>query len=158
MAFRSIPLTVGAALTFVCVPFWSSAFAEDLDMLTRVLIPAYIAQNFAALCATRDPHFLSAEVPYGVASVGAYAQHVKKEVTIDIAEDEARKVRVTAADTARQVARQELRLLIVQQSADPKDVVKRWCDQSAKPFILAIMSKHQEKHQEFDVILENAKR
>lgn len=158
MTFWSKPRAIGAVLTFVCVLFWSAAFAKDLEMLTRVLIPAYIAQDFAALCATRDPDFLSAEVINGVVSIGAYAQHVKKEVTIDLPEDEARKVRVTAADTARQVAYQELYLLTAQQATDPTELVKRWCDRSAKPFILAIMSKHQDKHQEFDEILENAKR
>lgn len=158
MAFRSKSLAVGAVLTVVCVPFWSGAFAKDLEMLTRLLIPAYMAQDFAALCATQDPYFLSAEVTYGVASIDAYVQHVKKEVTIDIPEDESRKVRVTAAETARQVARQEIHLLTAQQATNPTDAVKRWCDRSAKPFILAVMRKHQENHQEYDGVLENAKR
>lgn len=158
MAFRSKSHAVGAVLIFVCVPFWSGAFARDLETLTRLLIPAYIAQDFAALCATRNPDFLSSEVTYGVTSINAYAQHVKKEITIGIPEDVSQTVRVTAADTAREVARRELHLLTAQQAANHTDVVKRWCERSAKPFILAILRKHQENHREYDDILANAKR
>jgi hypothetical protein len=50
-----------------------------LEMLTRLLIPAYMAQNFAALCIDQDVQF-PAEVNDGTALVGAFADHVKKEV------------------------------------------------------------------------------
>lgn len=126
MKFRAICF-VAVSVGSVTVPLWSGASAKDLEVLTRLLIPAYIAQDFAALCASQDPQFLS-DLKYGAGSVGVYAQHVKKEVTIDIPEDEAAKVRIIAADTARQVARQELHLLIEQQTADPASSLKRWCD------------------------------
>jgi hypothetical protein len=61
-----------------------------------------MAQNFAVLCATQDSQFLSTELKDGVVVVSAYAQHVKKEVTIDIPERDVVQIRVTAADAARQ--------------------------------------------------------
>ena len=51
MAFRYKSLTACVAVTFVCAPCWSGAFGKDLETLTRLLILAYVAQDFAALCA-----------------------------------------------------------------------------------------------------------
>lgn len=156
MKFRSVCF-VAVLVGSVTVPLWSGASAKDLEVLTRLLIPAYTAQDFAALCVSQDPQFLS-DLKYGAGSVGVYAQHVKKEVTIDIPEDEAARVRIIAADIAREIARQELHLLIEQQTANLAISLRNWCDRAAKPFILEIVSKHQEKHLEFDKIVEDAKR
>lgn len=149
---------VAGLAAFLSIYPWSGASAKDLEMLARVLIPAYMAQDFAVLCGTQDAFYLSAELNDGIRSVAIYAQHVKKEVTIDIPEQDAAQVRLTAADTARQVARQELHILAVQRSVGPADALKRWCERSAKPFILEIMNKHDEKHRQFEEIVERAKR
>lgn len=125
-------------------------------MLARLLIPAYMAQNFAGLCVDQDAKFF-ADLNDGTALVSVFAEHVKKEVTIDLPESEAANVRVTAADTARNVARYEMQLLGGQRSGVPAEALKRWCDRSAKHFILDIMRKHQEKHEEFDRLVEAAK-
>ena len=146
-----------ALLGLLCVP-WSDASAKDIKTLARVLIPAYMAQDFAVLCGTQDAFYLSAELNDGIRSVAAYAQHVKKEVTIDVPEQDAAQVRLTAADVARQIARQELYILARQQVVDPTHSLNRWCERSAKPFILEIMTKHDEKHRQFDEIVERAKR
>jgi hypothetical protein len=39
---------VTVLLGFVNFSIWSSASAKDLDLLVRLLVPAYMAQNFAA--------------------------------------------------------------------------------------------------------------
>ena len=155
LAMRSI--AVGCMTSLLCV-LCSAAGARDLEMLARVLIPAYMAQDFAAICGTQDVFYLSAELKDGVRSVSIYAWHVKKEVTADIPDEDAAQIRLTAANTARDVARQELALLAEQQSVDPRDSLHRWCERSAKPFILEIMKKHDEKHRQFDEIVERAKR
>lgn len=154
--FRSA-CSVAALLGFVGAPLCSSASAKDFDMLARLLIPAYMAQNFAELCVDQDATFL-ADLNDELTLVSAFAEHVKKEVTIDLPESEAGQVRVTAADTARNVARYEMKLLGGQRSGVPAEALKRWCDRSAKHFILEIIRKHQEKHDEFDRLVEAAKR
>lgn len=141
---------VGASLS-------SSAFAKDMELLTRLLIPAYMAQNFAVLCTDRDSQFLT-DLNNTEILVRAFSDHVKEEVTFDLPEPEAGNVRIAAADTALHVARQELRLLSGKNSAVPDDALKAWCDRSARHFILEIMNKHQEKHEEFERLLEAAKR
>jgi hypothetical protein len=142
----------------VCVGavFCSSASAKDLDVLARLLIPAYIAQNFSALCASEDSLYLP-ELKGGAATVARYAEHVKKEITINMPEGEASRVRIVAANTALAAARKELRL-IKDGNQDGTTSIKRWCERSAKPFILAVMNKHQERHQEFEGIVAKAKR
>jgi len=147
---------VTVLLGFVNFSILSSASAKDLDLLVRLLVPAYMAQNFVAICVTEDPQF-PRELDNGIASVSAFAEHVKNEVTADLAETDAATVRITAADTARQVARHELDLLRGDQSEVPADALRRWCDRSVKHYIFEITSKHQEKHQEFEILLEKAK-
>lgn len=144
-------------MVFFSVSLGSDAIAKDLEMLTRLLIPAYMAQNFAVLCVDQDAQFLSSLNNGPLVNV--FAEHVKREITIELPESEAANVRVTAADTARTIARDEMRLLGGQPSSGvPAEALKRWCDRSAKHFILEIMRKHQEKHNEFDRLVEAAKR
>ncbi|MGA8156145.1 MAG: hypothetical protein WB822_08010 [Rhodoplanes sp.] len=146
-----MPFCLAGALLF------SHALATDLDALVRLLVPAYMAQNFAAVCTVQDPQFLS-ELKGGPAAINTFAKGIKKRVTADLAADEAEKVRVTAADTARQVARHELQLLNQQPAGGPPVSIKTWCDRSAKPFIIEALRRHAEKKQEFEKELEDAKR
>ena len=78
-------------LLFVAIRPGSDAAATDLDALVRLLVPAYMAQNFAAVCSSQDPQFLS-ELKNGPASISAFAEGIKKRVTADLAADEAEKV------------------------------------------------------------------
>lgn len=142
---------LAAALLF------SRASAADFDALVRLLVPAYMAQNFTALCIAQDPQFLS-ELKGGPASISVFAERTKKRVTADLAADEAEKIRVTAADTARQVAHHELQLLNQQPAGGPPVSIKTWCDRSAKPFIIETLRRHAEKQREFERELEDAKR
>ena len=128
-----------------------------MDALVRLLVPAYTSQNFAAVCTSQDPQFLS-ELKNGPASISAFAQGIKKRVTADLAADEAEKVRVTAADTARPVARHELQLLSQQPAGGPPVSIRSCCVRSAKPFIIEALRRHAEKQQEFEKQLEDAKR
>ncbi len=148
----------GLVAFFCCVSPWSAPFARDLEMLARVLVPAYTAQNFAALCAVDDSRFLSAELKEGVGSVAAYAQHVKIEVIVNIPEEEARRVLRMAADTARRVAWSELYQHAGGRLADQTPPLNRWCERSARPFILDLVTRHDERHPQFDMIVERAKR
>jgi len=157
MEFRMRSVCALGALLFVAIRPGSDAAATDLDALVRLLVPAYMAQNFAAVCSSQDPQFLS-ELKNGPASISAFAEGIKKRVTADLAADEAEKVRVTAADTARQVARHELQLLSQQPAGGPPVSIKTWCDRSAKPFIIEALRRHAEKQQEFEKQLEDAKR
>lgn len=148
--FGTLTVSVG-----LCV--WSGAFAKDLDTLTRLLIPAYMAQSFAAVCVNQDRQFL-AELSNGAGQVSSFAEHVKKEVTIDLPESDAAKVRITAADTARNVVRQELRLAIGGQVVQSTAPIKRWCDGSVKQFITEVMRLHEQKHKEFESRVRDATR
>ena len=89
--------------------------------------------------------------------VSAFAEHVKQEVTTDLPELEAGEVRITAADAARNVTRHEMQLLGAKNGGVPAEALKRWCDRSAKHFITEIMAKHQEKHEEFERLVNAAK-
>ena len=148
---------IAAWLACAVLPFVATAFAKDLEMLTRLLTPAYMVHNFSALCMDQDAQFLS-DLNGGTALIDAFSEHVKQEVILDLPEAEAKTVLVWAADSALHVARLELQMLKEQTSAVPSAALKRWCDRSAKFFIVEIMSKHQEKHDEFEKAVKAAKR
>lgn len=143
-------------LSMVCA-LESPAAAKDLEMLKRLLIPAYMAQNFAAVCVAQDRYFLS-DLNSGISVVSAFAEHVKAEITSELPEVDANEVRVAAANVARNVARQELQTLDAANNNKSADALKNWCGRSAKQFIVEIMAKHYEKHQEFERLLDGAKR
>jgi hypothetical protein len=147
----------GMSFCLAATLLFSRASATDLDALIRLLVPAYMAQNFTAVCIVQNPQFLS-ELKGGPASINAFAERIKKRVTADLAADEGEKVRVTAADTARQVARHELQMLNQQPAGGPPVSIKTWCDRSAKPFVIETLRRHAEKKQEFEKELKDAKR
>lgn len=122
-------------------------------MLARLLIPAYIAQNFTVLCVKQDKRFLA-----GMKVVSDFTEHVKHEITVDLPEEEAAQVRVMAADAARDVARRQMEAIRGEHFNVPPDALKKWCDESAKPFVLGTVQQHQEKHGEFDMLAAAAKR
>ena len=133
------------------------AFATNIEALARLLIPAFMAQNFAAMCVPQDPQFLAGS-NLDPASVSAFAEQVKMEVTAGISEQETASIRVTAADAAGAVARQEIDLLRGQQRTPSPEALRHWCNTSAKHFIVEIMHNHTEKRAEFEILLNKAKR
>lgn len=133
----------------------SIGIAKDLEALTRLLVPAFLAQNFGLVCAADDANFLS-DVPNGPTSLIQFANHIKKEVTIGLPENEASEIRVMAANTALFEARAELKR--VENETAPGEGIKRWCDNSVRPFIFGLLKAHDEKHTEFDARIESAKR
>lgn len=154
-ASSRLTCSVAASLAAVAVPL--GGYAKDLEILTRLLVPAYMAQNFAALCLDQDAKFLS-DLNEGTRLVAEFVDHVKNEITSDLLEREAESVRIAAADAARNVARYEMQLLGGDNSGVPAEPLKRWCDRSAKHFIVEIINKHREKHEEFEKLMAAAKR
>jgi hypothetical protein len=134
-----------------------SATATALEILMRFLVPVFLAQNFAAICVTSDPNFLS-DLKDGGHAVDIFADHVKFEITANLTQEEARSVVLAAANNARHVAREELRRLIPEYPALPADKLDPWCKAEAKSYILAVTKKHFDEHDQFLKIIEYAKR
>src|SRR5215212_1749912 len=79
---------------------WGVAGAQDLEALSRLLIPAYTAMSYAGLCSTeQDWAMAQPRGPGGVAI--NYAQHIKDEVIASLSEKDAVTVLKMAADEAR---------------------------------------------------------
>lgn len=134
-----------------------AAEARDLDLLMRLLVPGFLAQDFAAICVADNPVFLP-ELKYGAASVAAFAQHLKIELTSGLTDAEARSVLVVAATTAREAGRKYFQEATKEGGTDRKAQVKAWCDSSAKGYILQVMNEHDKKHTAFDKIVADAKK
>src|SRR5262245_10502724 len=74
---------VAAALFNAC-----AASARDLGSLSSLLVPAYTAMNFAAICSSVPGwQELQPQGPRGAAV--NYAEHVKDEITAALSYDEA---------------------------------------------------------------------
>ena len=135
--------------------FSGSSIAADLDLLTRLLIPGYIAQDFASVCSVRDTHFLAEGID-GFDSVASYAEHLKKEITVNLSEQDATRVQVSAANVARDVARSELTTRSLDGNATSGRLVRQWCDNEARKFILSLASAHAKQHKKFDFLVQSA--
>lgn len=134
-----------------------SIFARDLDRLTRLLIPAFLVQNFALVCSDGDAKFLS-DMSNGIASVTEFSDHVKKEVTIDLPEAEASQIRLVAANTARAETKVQLSRFKGSDPVASEKAFREWCAGSVKPFVIDLIRLHGEKHADFDQQVEAAKK
>lgn len=133
------------------------ARAADLETLSRVLIPAYMAQNFAALCVVDNPTFVE-ETAGSQGHVHIYAKHVKDEVSAGLSLTDVETVLRMAADTAQSVLRKELSELPSGPRSSRSEPMARWCEKSAKPFVREIIEAHFAKHMEVERIIVQAKR
>lgn len=133
------------------------ARAADLETLARVLIPAYMAQNFAALCVVDNPKFVE-ETAGSQGHVHIYAKHVKDEVSNGLSLTDVETVLRMAADTAQSVLRKELSELPSGPPSSRSEPMARWCEKSAKPFVREIIEAHFSKHTEVEQIIVQAKR
>ena len=154
----SVSCRAGSVVALLATLIPVSAGAKDLDLLTRLLIPGYVAQDFAAVCDKDDPNFLP-EIDGGAATVTAYAQHLKIEITSKLTQADAMKTMIVAANTAMSVARKQVQAL---SDADSVSVsaakIGTWCHSSAKPYILNTVRAHTAQHGAFDKMVADAKR
>ena len=144
-------------LAFIPTISCPAAVAKEIEILIRFLIPAFLVQNYTALCEANDPNFLS-ELEQKAKSVEIFSVHIKMEITSGLTQIEAQSVLVSAANTARQAARDELQKFSPQYPSVPAEPLQLWCRDEAKPFILRVMDKHYQEHGDFLRIIESAKR
>lgn len=147
---------MGLAIVLAVASTSLSAAAADIELLARVLIPAYMAQNFAALCVVDNPSFVEDTAgPKG--HVHVYAKHVKDEVSADLSKGDVEAVLRMAADTARSIVQKELRDISSSPTGPEPERLARWCENSAKPFVREVISAHFASHDEIERILRRAK-
>ncbi len=142
---------------FVAAVFCSGANAKDLNALARLLVPAYIAQNYAALCNTENAK-PTPKRKNRMITISTFVDHVRTEVTSGLEEKEAEEVRTSAANTAQNIARNEMLFLGAHGTYVPTDSLIRWCEQSAETVISEILQVHAQKHDYFDRLTDDAKK
>lgn len=141
-----------AALTLAWVMQAPNATAKDLDDLSRVVTPAYIAMNIVAAC-------LSDDAGYAVATSGPrgtafhYAEHVKDEAIAGLTYDEAVAVLTTAATAARTA----VRLALADATAQEAGSIGPWCSGRGVIFVRAFMESHDIAHEQLLAKMEKAK-
>jgi hypothetical protein len=132
----------------------AAAAATYLQQLTAVLAPVFLAENFAIVCAGRDPGFIDeTRVPLG--SVAAYSRHMKDEVVAGLSTDELLGVLKAAADDARRRALATLRSL--DGSPDQNRVLENWCAAAAKEQVVRVITIHDRQHEAFTQAITAAK-
>jgi len=134
-----------------------NATTRNLDLLTRYLVPVFLAQDFAITCRVNDPEFLS-ELPHGAQTVDEFSRQIKKELTDGLTDQEANTVVFVAANTARDAARDEMRKLSPNYPELPAKPLNYWCRSAARPFILKVLVTDQRQHKQFLKLLKRAAR
>lgn len=145
------------AACFFAATFCPGANAKDLKALARLLVPAYIAQNYAALCGAENAK-PTPKQKNRMITISTFVDHVRTEVTSGLEEKEAEEVRTTAANTAQNIARNEMQFLGAHGTYVPTDSLARWCEQSAETVIVEILQVHAQKHDYFDRLTDDAKK
>lgn len=150
-----LALTGGLALTFHVMNV-DHANAKDLAALSQLLRPAYIAMDYARLCAM-EPQWLVTE-PRGIrGSAIDYAEHVKDETIKALTREESVIVLKAAADDARAEAREQLRTkVILIDKAKEAIQFRAWCNSYVTDFILDFINKHDSNHESFLQQIDNA--
>ena len=156
-ARTSKQLLIAPALMFCLSIFSGPSEARDLEKLAFLLTPAYLAQNFASVCASRQENFLS-ELDRGITGVMVFVAHVKTEVTIDMSENEAFQVRLLAANVARFEAKTILNSFKKDDRIESEKAFEEWCLNSVKPFVMNTIQLHDVKHSDFVQQLDAAKK
>lgn len=156
MSIRASPGTL-VSLLLLSFGFSGTATAVDIKMLGNVLSPAYLAMNFAVVCARQDPSFLSVTGgPRGSALV--YAQHIKDEIIADLEPRDGETIVRDAADAARSVALGFMRSMAGGLDAIEAKRVRTGCESIAKPFIRGVVAEHENRHDLFEQVIAAAKR
>jgi len=130
--------------------------AKDLDFLTRYLVPIFLSQDFSAICREKEPGFLK-QLPNGAGSIDDFSDKMKHEVTAGLSDDEAATVVLSAADIAIQAARDTLRKLNLDAPGLSAGRLNQWCATAAKPYVLNVVTRDQERHSTLLAILHKAK-
>lgn len=151
------PLGTRALVVALSIAATGPAPATDIDALVRLLSPADLAQNLAAVCAAQDEFFLNAtRGEHG--TMHALAQHVKEEVIDGLSPDEADQVLRRAADAARNAALMAIRPLSAPTAHEEQIRLRTWCEEAAKPFVRSIVGDHAKRHAILEQALQDAKR
>jgi hypothetical protein len=142
-----------AVLLGTCV----GAEAQDLEALSRLLIPAYTAMSYAGLCSVEQDWAVAQPCGPRGAAIN-YAQHEKDEVIASLAEADAVTVLKMAADAARTDARAQLRdNVIVPDKTVEALRFRDWCNGYVNGFITDLIRKYDGDHVSFMHDVELAK-
>jgi hypothetical protein len=131
--------------------------AQELDALSRILVPAYTAMNYASLCSV-ESGWAGAQ-PRGVRGAAInYAQHVKDDVIASLSENDAVAVLKMAADIARNNAQAQLRDNVI--VADKTLEALRfhdWCNSFVNGYIVDLIRRYDGDYDSFMRTIEQAK-
>jgi hypothetical protein len=148
----SLAASVIAVMAFTAV----SARAEDLKVLTRILYAADLADQANTYCILIDPSF-SSKAKGRLGNMRVYAEHIKREVTIDLRQVDALAVMMKAAGAAKRKMESIFGNIKNRHDAAEINSILNWCNETAKPLIKGVIATHDRDHAEIDKIMAKAK-
>jgi len=147
-----IAVSVFAVIVLTAV----SARAEDLKVLTRILYAADLADQANTYCILIDPSF-SSRANGRLGNMRVYAEHIKREVTVDLRQVDALAVMMKAAGAAKKKMDSIFGGLKNRHDAAERNSISNWCNEVAKPLIKGVIVTHDRDHAEIDKIMAKAK-
>jgi hypothetical protein len=133
-----------------------SARAEDLKVLARILYAADLADQANTYCILIDPSF-SSKAKGRLGNMRIYAEHIKREVTIDLRQVDALAVMMEAAGAAKRKMESIFGNIKNRHDAAETNSISNWCNEVAKPLIKGVIATHDKDHAEIDKIMAKAK-
>lgn len=149
---------MAASLVFFAtiIPFNAFAASPNIEILWRLLAPAYFMLTVGDACLAEDPSFISRNLGKR-GDYRAYAQEVKAEVSEGVPMPDLLVVLRRAADAAKSEALSEIRNLAADTPELEHQNIVNWCNTSATIIVRDFIKTHDEDHVGFEELLKIAK-
>lgn len=132
------------------------AAALDRDVMTNILSPIYLAENFTKVCMTIDDRFLD-ETKGTSGDALEVTAHIRDQVLATMTREEAAPIVVAAAGSARAVGLGLIRALSGGTVDQQAERVRTLCERTAKPFVRGVVEDHETHHEFFEQMLKDAR-
>ncbi|PZQ18144.1 MAG: hypothetical protein DI565_05430 [Ancylobacter novellus] len=134
----------------------SPARALNEDVMRNVLSSILLAQNFTSVCVKVDPDFAAKTGGKG-GDADTIIAHMKEEILATMTREEAAQIVVSAAGAARAVGLGMIRALSGGPIEEQESRLKELCDGTAKPLVKGVVETHEERHDFFEQMIEDAR-
>lgn len=141
---------------YTTIPSNGVAASPNIEILWRLLAPAYFMLTIGDACLAEDPSFISRNLGKR-GDFRAYAQEVKVEVSEGVPMPDLLIVLQRAADAAKSEALSEIRSLAADTFELERQNMENWCNISATRIVRDFIKTHDEDHAGFEALLRIAK-
>jgi hypothetical protein len=148
-----VPIVSTALFSYMSLP----ALGKDLNVLIRVLYPAFFIEQGAAMCSVPNVQ-LSDDDRLLFMNTKNYAQWIKQKATANLPPDEVLSILRSSADRAKDELSEVIKVLKSYPANREYAELSVWCTTKMNSFARKIVLGYVEERKKIDDLIEDAKR